>query len=79
MNKRLTGTIFCCTGLIPICTWYMSAAVYGSNPHINNSSHFQMLLDSVGYILLLLSILFLTAGITYLVIAEKESKNNRSE
>ncbi len=79
MNKRLIGTIFCCTGLIPICTWYISAAIYGANSNHHGPYHFRMLLDSVGYILLLLSILFLTAGITYLVLAEKESKNNRSE
>jgi len=74
MNRRGTGTIFCCISAFLFSTKYVCAAIFGSSVSSWDRSLFLSLLDFVGNTLLILSVLSLIVGIVYLVWAEKELK-----
>lgn len=71
MDYRRTGLTFIAFSTILFCTRYIAAAIYGINSTTWNEDLFQnLILFTGGNTLLTLSIISLTVGILYLLLAE---------
>ncbi|MDC7286596.1 hypothetical protein NXH76_02160 [Blautia schinkii] len=76
MNRRVTGAIFCLTAGILFSARYITAAIFMSNISSWDSELFKAGLEYQGYALLVLSIISLIVGITYLIWSEIEDKKH---
>lgn len=73
MNKRGVGVSFCFIAAFLFSVKYISAAIFGSGiSSALDSNLFNVMLEYIGNTPIVLSVISLGVGITYLVMAEKE-------
>ncbi len=72
MSRRGVGFGFCALAVISLCSWYLSAAIFGSNVSSWNASLFNAMLQYVGPTLKYLATITLVIGIIYLIWSELE-------
>jgi len=73
MNKRGAGVSFCFIAAFLFSVRYISAAIiFGSGVSSWNQRLFNALLEYIGSTLVVLSVISLGVGVTYLLMAEKE-------
>lgn len=70
MNKRGAGVIFCLIASLLFATRYITAAIFGSGLSSWNSNNFNAMLKYIGSPLLILSVISIVIGFTYLIWAE---------
>lgn len=76
MNRRGTGAIFCLIAALLFAARYITAAIFMSGGSSWDSSLFSAGLEYQGLGLMILSIISLIVGISYLVWAEIKDKKN---
>lgn len=77
MNKRGTGTIFCCIAAFLYTSRYIIAAIWGSSSVSWDKITFQNLLSYSGNTLLNLSAISLIIAIIYLILAEIQDNKEK--
>lgn len=76
MNRRVTGAIFCLIAGLLFSARYITAAIFMSNISSWDRELFKAGLEYQGEALLVLSIISLIVGITYLIWSEIEEKKH---
>lgn len=76
MSRRGTGAIFCLIAALLFAARYITAAIFMSGSSSWDSLLFSAALEYQGLGLLILSIISLIVGISYLVWAEIKDKKN---
>jgi hypothetical protein len=72
INRRGAGVAFCFISAFLFATRYISASMFGSSVTSWSEGLFKSILKCTGNTLITLSIISLTVGIIYLVLAEIE-------
>ena len=76
MNRRGTGVIFCCISAFLYASYYISAAIFGSNVSSWSPELYGLMLDSIGNGLPIFATISLIIGVIYLIAEFFGGKDN---
>jgi len=76
VNKRGTGVIFCCISAFLYASYYISAAIFGSNVSSWSPELYGLMLDSIGNGLPVFAAISLIIGVIYLIAEFLGGKDN---